>query len=270
MQEHYFEKDRIYYRVNEWKPNRLTLVFIHGVSGSCSAWWPFEKILENKYNLLTYDIRGHGMSKKYPKYEDYAIKNFVKDFEDLLSFLKIQKFVLYSSSFGSLIAREYLKQHRENVLALIFSSIEEYEENALMPKIIRPILWLITKLLKFLPFNPKPRGHVDYSKIKNSDLSIERNYADMRNTGLHAHLYTLRQSFLLGQEYNLKKINVPTLIIHGEKDSLVPIKNAIAFSKKIKNAELVIIPNHDHDIHHNASKTMCEAIESFIEKNNLL
>ena len=116
-----------------------------------------------------------------------------------------------------------------------------------------------------MPFNPKPRGHVDYSKIKNSDWSIERNFADTRNTGLRPQFYTIRQSFIPGQEYDLGKIDVPTLIIHGEKDSIVPIKNAIAFSKKIKNSKFVIIKNFDHDIHHNTVKEMSEAIGKFVD-----
>ena len=272
MQEYFLEKDRIYYRTNEFRLDRLTLVFAHGVSGSSSAWWPYEKIFENKYNVLTYDIRGHGLSKKYPNYEDYEIKNFVNDFHDLIRYLKIPKFILLSSSFATVIAREYIKLYRNEVTALIFTSTEAFEENDFKLKIIQPILKVTTKILSFLPFNPKPRGHVDYSKIKNSDWSIERNLADMRNTGLRPQFYTIRQSFLPGQEHSLEKINVPMLIIHGEKDSLIPIKNAMEFSKKIKNAEFVTIPNFDHDIHHNAVKEMSAAIESFIEKNkkNLL
>jgi pimeloyl-ACP methyl ester carboxylesterase len=266
MQEHIFE-DRIYYRTNEFKTDRLTLVFAHGVSGSSSAWLPYEKIFENKYNVLTYDIRGHGKSKKYPNYEDYEIKNYVSDFHDLLTHLNISKFVLISSSFATVIAQEYLKQYRETVTALIFTSTEAFDDNDFKLKIIRPILKIGTNILSFLPFNPKPRGHVDYSKTKNSDWSIERTLADMRNTGLRPQFYTIRQSFLPGQEHSLEKINVPTLIIHGEKDSIIPIKNAIAFSKKIKNVEFVTIPNFDHDIHHNAVKEMSQAIESFIEKN---
>ncbi|OGI68257.1 hypothetical protein A2738_02230 [Candidatus Nomurabacteria bacterium RIFCSPHIGHO2_01_FULL_42_15] len=270
MKEYYFE-DRIYYRTNEFKPERLTLVFVHGVSGSSSAWLPYEKIFEEKYNIVTYDIRGHGMSKKYPNYSDYEVKKFVQDFHDLIIYLKISKFILLSSSFATLIAREYIKQYRETVTALIFTSVENYEDDAFILKIGRPILKILTSMISFLPFNPRPRGHVDYSKIKNSDWSIERNFADMRNTGLRAHLFTLRQSFIPGQEYSFEKINVPTLIMHGEKDSFVPIKNALAFSKKMKNSEFVSIPNFDHDIHHNAVKEMSKAIESFIEKNkNLL
>lgn len=267
MQEHYFDNSRIYYRTNEFKLDRITLVFTHGVSGSCSAWLPYEKIFENKYNILTYDIRGHGMSKKYPNYEDYEIKNFVNDFHDLLTHLHISKFVMISSSFATLIAREYLKQYRDTVTAIIFTSTEDFEDGAFKLKILRPIFKVLTNIIKFLPFDPKPRGHVDYSKIKNSDWSIERNYADLNNTGIHSEFYTLRQSFLPGQEYSLEKINVPTLVIHGEKDSLVPLRNAIAFSKKIKNVEFASFPKFDHDIHHNGVKEMSETIENFLEKN---
>jgi pimeloyl-ACP methyl ester carboxylesterase len=266
MQEHIFE-DRIYYRTNEFKPGRVTLVFSHGVSGSCSAWFPYEKIFENKYNILTYDIRGHGLSKKYPNYSDYEIKKFVDDFHDLISYLNISKFILLSSSFATLIAREYIKKYRESVIALIFTSTEAFDDDGLRLKIFRPALKIITGVISLLPFNPKPRGHVDYSKIKNSDFSIERNFADTRNTGLHSQFYAIRQSFLPRPEHDLGEINVPTLVIHGEKDSIVPIKNAITFAKKIKNSEFVSIPNFDHDIHHNAVKIMSEAIEFFIEKN---
>jgi 3-oxoadipate enol-lactonase len=265
MRESFFD-NRIYYRTNEWKSDRMTLVFVHGVSGSCSAWWPYEKIFENKYNVLTYDIRGHGDSKKYPNYEDYSVKNFASDLHDLVTFLKIEKFVLISSSFATLIAREYLKQYRNTVIALVFTSTEDFEEGALRLKIIRPILKVMTGMIGLFPFNPKTRGHVDYSKIKNWDWSPERNYADTRNTGLRSQFYTIRQSFLPGQEYELEKIKVPVLIIHGEKDSIVPIKNAIAFSKKIKNSKFVKIPKFDHDIHHNAVKEISEAIEDFLKE----
>jgi pimeloyl-ACP methyl ester carboxylesterase len=265
MQEKFFE-NKIYYRTNEWKPGRKTLVFVHGVSGSSSAWWPYEKIFENKYNILTYDIRGHGKSKKYPDYEDYSVKNFAGDLHDLVSFLKIEKFVLISSSFATLIAREYLKQYRDTVIALVFTSTEDFEENEFRLKIIRPIIKIATGIIGLFPFNPKPRGHVDYSKIKNWDWSPERNFADTRNTGLRSQFYTIRQSFQPGQEHELEKINVPVLIIHGEKDSIVPIKNAIAFSKKIKNSKFIKIPKYDHDIHHNAVKEMSEAIENFVKE----
>jgi pimeloyl-ACP methyl ester carboxylesterase len=271
MQEHIFE-DRIYYRTNEFKPDRLTLVFVHGVSGSSSAWWPYEKILKNKYNILTYDLRGHGMSKKYLNYEDYEIKNFANDLHDLVNYLNISKFILITNSFGTLVGLEYIKLWSESVVANIFTSPEIYLHEGLVAKILRMVFKILTSVIGLLPFNPKPRGHVDYSKhIGATDWDIRRNLADMRNTGLHAQFYTLRQSVVPLQEYFLEKINVPTLIIHGEKDSMVPTKNAIRMSNEIKNSEFKSIPNIDHNTAHNAVREMSEALESFLGKNkNLL
>ncbi len=266
MREYYLNNE-IYYRTNEFKPDRQTLVFVHGVSGSSSAWLPYEKIFENKYNVLTYDIRGHGMSKKYPNYSDYEVKKFTEDLNNLISYLGLKKFVLISNSFGGLIHLEYLKSHGENVIANVFTSPEVYLSEGSSAKIFRPILALFKMFLKILPFNPKPRGHVDYSKHKNStDWDISRNLADMRNTGLHAHFYTLRQSMEKGQEYDLGEINVPTLVMHGEKDTMVPMKNAIRMSKEIENSKFISIPNVDHNTAHNAVKIMSDAIDAFVEK----
>lgn len=273
MQEKYWEEKGIYYRVNEWKPGRVTLVFAHGVSGSSSAWWPYEKIFnnnyQNKYNILNYDIRGHGMSKKYLNYDDYEVKNFVEDLHDLVSYLKIQKFILISNSFAGLVHLEYLKLYSENVVANVFTSPEVYLNDTIVAKIARSIL----KLSKIIPFDPKPRGHIDYREhVGSTDWNMKRNFADMKNTTFRVHFFALRQSFAYKEDYALEKINVPTLIMHGEKDTMVPIKNAIRMSKEIKNSEFVSIPNVDHNTVHNGVKIISEAIEAFIEKNkeNLL
>ncbi|OGI95364.1 hypothetical protein A2917_02245 [Candidatus Nomurabacteria bacterium RIFCSPLOWO2_01_FULL_42_17] len=268
----YLLKNEIYYRTNEFTPGKLTLVFIHGVSGSSSAWWPYEKIFENehqnKYNILTYDIRGHGKSKKFFHYSDYQIEKFADDLHDLVLHLNIPKFILISNSFGGLIHLEYLKLWRETVMANVFTSPEIYLYETFVAKIIRPVLKGFTWIRSLLPFNPKPRGHVDYSKHLNStDWDIKRNLADMMNTTLLVHFYTLRQSLILNQKYELEKINVPTLIIHGEKDSMVPLKKSINMSKAIKDSEFISIQKIDHNTAHNAVKEMSEAIESFIEKN---
>ncbi|NCF75365.1 MAG: alpha/beta fold hydrolase [Xanthomonadaceae bacterium] len=268
MKEFFWKEKGIYYRINEFKSNRLTLVFVHGVSGSSSAWFPYERIFEDKYNILNYDIRGHGNSKKFFHYKDYEIKYFVNDLYDLISYLNIPKFILISNSLGGLIALEYLKLHRKNVIANIFTSPEIYLNEGIIAKIIRLILKMLTWLFTILPFNPSPRGHVDYNKHLNStDWNISRNWADMKNTTPRVHFYTLRQSFKPKQKYFLEKINVPTLIMHGEKDSMVSIKKAIKMKRKIKNSEFIMIKNIDHNTAHNAVKIISEAIESFIKKN---
>ena len=263
----YYLKEEIYYRKNEFRENRLTLVFIHGLSGSSSAWLPYEKIFENKYNVITYDIRGHGKSKKFPNYSDYEIKNFAGDLYDLVSHLSISKFILISHSFASLPAAEYIKLHPENVLVVVFLSPIFDLEKSFLSKISRPILKL-SKILGLFPFNSKPRGQIDYAKYRNTtDWSIRRNYADVKNTTLRVYLHSLKQSLKVNQEYLLEKIKVPTLIIHGARDTMAPVANSITLSKKIKNSQLMIIPDIDHIVVLNKVKEVSDAIESFIEKH---
>ena len=50
------------------------------------------------------------MSKKYPNYEDYAIKKFVNDLDDLVKYLQIKKFILITNSFGGIIGLKIYKE----------------------------------------------------------------------------------------------------------------------------------------------------------------
>ena len=269
MKEAYFEENGLYYKINTFEQNRPTLVFIHGLSGSSSAWLPYEKIFENKYNLLTFDIRGHGKSKKFPHYSDYEITYFAKDIDDLISYLNISKFILISHSFATLIAAEYIKLFRENVIANIFLSPTFNLEKGFMAKIMRPVLKL-SKIFDLFPFNPKQGHHVDYTKFPNTtDWNIKRCYADVSNTTLRVYLYCLRQSLKLKQEYLLEKIKVPTLIIHGVKDTMAPVRNSIVLSKKINNSKLILLDNANHIIVLNNFQEVSQAIENFIEETKL-
>lgn len=264
MKEFYFKNKCLYYRTNEFKSDKLTLVFIHGLSSSSSAWLSYEKIFENKYNILTFDIRGHGKSKKFPNYSDYEIKHFANDIHDLTSHLKISKFVLISHSFATLIALEYIKLYKENVLAnILLSPIVNLNKN-LSVKILR----LVLSLSRIFPFQSNPGHHVDYTKHQNTnDWDIARCYADVSNTTLRVYLHCLKQSFKLKQEYGLGEITIPTLIVHGTKDTMSPTKNSIALSKKIQGSELVLIPSANHVIVLNNIKEVSQYIESFVKKN---
>ena len=70
MQEYIFQPKKIYYRKNDFRPDCPTLVFIHGISGSSSAWLLYEKKFKDQYNILTFDLRGHGNSWKPKNLEE--------------------------------------------------------------------------------------------------------------------------------------------------------------------------------------------------------
>jgi pimeloyl-ACP methyl ester carboxylesterase len=267
MKESYLKEKGFYYRTNDFKPGRPILVFVHGVIGSTSSWADYEKIFENKYNVLTYDLRGHGASKKFSHFPDYKIRNFADDLKDLVSSLHISKFVLVGHSMGTLIVLEYIKRYKEDVIASILISPIFNPEKKTASQALRQLLEL-SPILNLFPFNLKPGRHIDYAKFPNTtEWDIRRLSIDAWNTGVRIYLYCLRHVMATNQEYCLEKIEIPTLFIHGEKDTVAKMENSVVLSKIVRNSEFVIIKGTDHFVILNNAPQVSEIIDSFLKKN---
>lgn len=268
MTEKYFN-NKIYYRTNDFQANRLTLVLVHGVCGSSSAWWEFEKTLSLKYNIVALDIRGHGKSKRFTEYDDYRLENFSTDLYELVSYLNIQKFVLISHSFGAFIALDFIARHKEYLLASIFLSPNYNASIMPQAKMSAPILNLLSKI-KFPISQTKERKHLDYLKNypNSGDFNIKRTIADVSNTSLRVYLYVMKQAYLFNGEAVLSKIDFPVLIIHGQKDTIFPIKYGKLMASKIPGCQMVELENVCHEIKDSpiTITKISNEIEKFLQK----
>ena len=266
MQEHYAHN--LSYRTNTFSPEKITLVFIHGVGGSSSAWAPYEKLLQDTYNIFTFDLRGHGLSKKYKDYDSYAMKALAEDVHGLLDSLHIKKFILISHSLGTLVAADYIALYPEEVTGIVFLShiIDLHKEFS--AKFTRPLLSVVAGINNLLSFSPRIRGRVNYAQYPNTgDWNIPRCIADIHMTTLRIHVHCLKQSFRVSAGYAMEAIRVPTMIIHGVNDTMAPVKNASVLASRIPNAEVHILEKTDHTIVHNNSKEIVALLEVFIAKN---
>ena len=110
MKEHYFKG--LFYMKNGFKKGRKTLVFVHGLSSSSSAWVDYEKKFEGNYNILSLDLRGHGKSFRPRKYAEYAIQKFSGDLYSLIMHEHIKKFTIIAHSFATIIALDFMIKHQ--------------------------------------------------------------------------------------------------------------------------------------------------------------
>ena len=265
MKEYIF--NNTYYRINDFKQGRPLLVFIHGLTGSSSAWKKYEERFENNYNLLTYDLRGHGRTAKPKNYGDYEIKNFVQDLSELLKHMNITTFNIVSHSFGTLIALGFLAEQQDMVRSVIFLSPVFALKKRRLARIIEPLVG-ITKIFDRLPFSGKAGQDVDYSRYENTgDWNLRRMLADIPNTSLRVYFYCIRQSYNFKYDYFLSLIKIPVLIIHGKKDTIYPFKNSEEIAKKINNSQIILLDDANHIVVLNNFFTIAEAIEKFIQKN---
>lgn len=237
---------------------------MHGVSGSSSAWGPYEEYFRNHYNIISFDLRGHGKSIRYKKYDDYKIELFSDDIYDLIKYLGINKFILVSHSFGSIIALSFLKYHQDMLEAVVLVSPEAKVSNMLGAKIVKPLLDLAVKILP-APTKNRTGNHIDYSKYLNSgDWNIPRTFADVKNTGLRIYLYCSKQTYNFDGQEVLEKIHIPTLIIHGKNDTIFPLKGALKIHKAVPQSKIVVIENSDHILVLNNFREVSELIKNFV------
>jgi pimeloyl-ACP methyl ester carboxylesterase len=256
----------IYYRVNDFSPGRPTLVFVHGVSGSSSAWKAYEARFQHDYNVLTYDMRGHGQSSKYRRCADYEISHLVDDLHALLNHVAVDTCVLVSHSFGTLVALEFLRTGQARVAGAVLISgdydVGRRSSARLLEAALAPV-----RLLERVPFRPRRGAHVDYSCYPDSgDWNVRRMLADIGNTTWRVYWYCTKAAYAVHAESLLPEIHVPVLLVHGRQDTIFPLANSTYMADRIPDAALVIIEDADHIVVLNRPLEVGDAIEEFVHR----
>ena len=265
MNEHCFEERGISYRTNELVAGRPTLVFIHGASGSASAWADYEELLAERYNIVTYDQRGHGNSRDYRRYADYSLANLSDDLHALLRHLGDHRYILVGHSFGAIVALDYLAAHQQDLEGVVLLSPDFNVMRHFSAKLIAVALTPLP-LLSYLPSFSRLHGRVDYSRFVNTgDWNFSRSLADLRNTGLRTYLYCIKQSYALDATDFLRRISVPMLLIHGTADTIFPFRNSVTMRDAIPGASLVEIPGANHILVLNHPREIADAVSRFAD-----
>jgi pimeloyl-ACP methyl ester carboxylesterase len=269
MKEFYLKgKEFIHYKKNNFLKKRKTLVFVHGLSGSSSAWINYEKRFEKNFNVLSFDLRGHGKSFRPKKLKEYKIEKFSEDLYKIVKKEKINNLLLIGHSFGNLIVLDFFRKHKKFVNSLILISIDVSPAKRKLNRIVVPFLKL-AGLMNYFPVFKKTGGHIDYTKyFETGDWNIRRMIADISNTGLRSLLFSTYYAYKFDMEEYLKKIKVPTLIIHGNKDTIFPITSGKKVHNLIKNSEFVEFRNSNHIIVLNDFAKLSEEIKKFVHKLN--
>jgi pimeloyl-ACP methyl ester carboxylesterase len=266
VNDYFLNGQGIHYRTNTFEPGRRTLVFVHGVSGSSSAWRHYETRFSPDYNVVTYDLRGHGKSRKYAHFDDYAVDHFIEDLSTLLDYLCIERCTVIGHSFATLLALELIRRHPERVDSAVLISADFDVGRTPRARLLRAILAPVA-LIDHVPFRPGPGAHVDYARFPQSgDWDLRRMTADIGNTTWRVYLYCSRQIYAVHAGATLRSISVPVLLVHGQRDSIFSIENARYMSTQIPDAHLVVLSDADHIIVLNHPERVGAAIQQFLAR----
>lgn len=262
MREGFFGDRGLYYRVGELD-DRPTLLFLHGLSGSASVWFPYEQEFEPRYNILSIDLRGHGSSWRWPRYEDYGLDLFAEDVSLLLHYLGIQRYVLVGHSFGTLVAL-HLMLRETGAERVVLISPNYAVHRMLRSRATRPVLSLFGAAVSRLPSIRWRGDHLDYSSLGfTADWDWRRLRADIYNTGIRTYLHCLQHVYSFNRDDDWGRIRVPTLVVHGKKDSFIPLSHAKELAARLPRGELRIMEEGNHMLVLNDRPTLLRTINDF-------
>jgi pimeloyl-ACP methyl ester carboxylesterase len=233
------------------------LLLVHGLGGSSSSWREMTPKLAMKYRVIAPDLLGHGESDK-PRGE-YSPAVFAHLLRDLLDALGIDEVTVVGHSLGGGVAMTFAARHRGYCrrLVLLNSGGWGSEVSALLRTLSLPgsgfvlpliaagrALWTgeASRLQKLIPSRDDRRVF----------LRTLRSVVNHRGQAASA-LACLQ--FLA---------DVPTQIIFGEKDRVIPVAHAHAAHNALPGSRLAIIPDVGHDPQIQRPDTVADLIDDFV------
>jgi len=234
-----------------------TVVFSHGWPLNADAWDAQMLFLgQRDYRVVAHDRRGHGRSTQTWTGNDYD--TFADDFADLLEKLDLKDVTLVGHSMGGGEITRYIGRHGNSRVkkAVIIGGIppvmlkSDKNPGGLPMSVFDGIrAGLVADRSQFYKDVSMP--FYGYNK---PDAKISQGVRDM--FWLHGMQSSVVASYECVKAFSetdftedLKKIEVPTLIIHGDADQIVPFSDSAELSSKIvKNATLKVIPGAPHGL----------------------
>lgn len=238
--ERFLGEGTLFVRHTRPRPGLPTVVLVHGLSGSLSAWNDLLPHLAGTCDLVLVDQRGHGLSRRGRTLDEYRIEAFADDLAEVVRTLGIHRPVFVAHSFGCIATALHLVRHRVERGKVVFLSAR------LDPR--SRFLAALTRLaLPFLrPCAAKP-GQVDYRRHpRGSDWSPSRMRADIANTGLFGYVGVLHHASGLDLRARLGEIAVPALFVHGSRDTVFRAARIRKVHREVPGARLEEIPDANH------------------------
>jgi pimeloyl-ACP methyl ester carboxylesterase len=250
------------------RSDAMPIVLIHGTSASLHTWDGWTQHLSGQRRVIRFDLPAFGLTGPHPS-NDYSIAAYVRLVVAVADKLGVKQFVLAGNSLGGQVAWATAAAHPERVGKLVLIDAAGYP---FQPTSV-PVGFVIARMpgVRVLMERVLPRGVVD-SSVRNvyGDPSkvtpelVDRYYELTLRAGNRKALAYRMDQKLSGDEAVIKSLKVPTLILWGAKDRLIPLDSAQRFAADIQGSKLVVFDELGHVPHEEDAAKTVDAFKAFL------
>jgi pimeloyl-ACP methyl ester carboxylesterase len=245
------------------------IVLLHGFGSSLHAWEGWAQALKSRRRVITYDMAGFGLTGPSPD-GIYGLDNDVRLVIAMLDKLGVAHCVIGGNSLGGAVAWRTALAHPARVDALILVDAGGYlSPSTSMPlgfRLLRMpgVAWLLQHTLpRFLVVQGMRNVFGDPARITPEmvDRAVE---LTQREGNRRALIERSRQRSAGTLSARIPELKLPTLIIWGGRDRLIPPENAARFHRDIAGSSLAMFDDLGHAPEEEDPLRTVAAVEQFL------
>ena len=218
------------------------VVLLHGLGARKDNWLPVFEPLAQKYRLLVPDQIGFGKSDK--PLLDYSVQTYVDFLNEFLRQLKVEKASLVGASLGGWIAALYAAEigggaHLVPVEKLVLVDAAGLKQDTPIPDLNPSSLAAMREMMGAIFYDTSWLNEDAVRKIFTDKLAVNDSYTVRSFLG-----NPTREKERLDDR--LASIKVPTLVVWGKQDKLLPIASGERYAAGIAGAKLLSFEKCGH------------------------
>ncbi len=265
------------------------LVTVHGLVSSTEHWSFFTPHYAATRPVVSWDYRGHGGQAAPRERASISIPQFALDGHAVMRAAELPPSIVVGLSFGVQVALELWRAHRSSVRALVLicgtagHPLDRVSSSPMVRRMIADSVRglasqrvLAGPVLSFLRSRPGTKLARELAYLTGGahreacprDV-LERLFGHAGSLAPSV-LGAITASYLEHSAWDvLPTIDVPTLIIAGDKDQLTPVETAERMQRAVPNSELVVFPGHSHLVQVEKPREVHAAIDAFFTRHAL-
>lgn len=255
------DENKIRYLDSETSGN--TMVLIHGLGASAERWEYVIPYFQKHFRVVVPDLIGFGYSDK--PLVDYTTEFFTEFLKKFLDKMAVSNPIIVGSSLGGQITAEYTLNNNDSVQKLILVSpsgviknstpaLDAYVMAALYPNqdTAKNAFEMMSGASKEI--DPKIiEGFVERMQLPNAKMAFMSTLLGLKNSQIITE--------------KLSSITVPTMVIWGELDPVIPVKYADSFVSRIRDCRFYRMDACGHTPYVEEPGKFVKIVMDFLRKN---
>ena len=252
------------------------VVLIHGFSSSTLVWSKvFLRLADAGFRVIALDLLGFGYSEK-PRRGEYTIESQARMVVGLLDKLGIERANIVGSSYGGAVAATCALDHAHRLQKLVLVGAVANNDATkyillrlfgfpVVGEIVSPLLIGSRSLLR-----RRMKRVYERHSLMLDERRVEARHQPLRTANTQrAIIRTVRRWDAERIERDARLIKQPTLLVWGDSDRDVPLRNGEQLNRQITASRLIVFRNCGHLPHEEYPIGFTEVLSEFLGTDNL-